>query len=316
MFLQRNSRWHSFFLRRPKNTQSFWTQSVGLNNPVPKKHGSISEIRRQVVRADWSRVGAESLWRDRTANRGRRQTFWNSLIQFWFAFFFLFGLHIKIKTNSPRRVPSSQPLADPVLPKQWASGSSIATLRALYCERVCSSQNIIQCNFVCPVGFRCYQMVIFTLPLQRVFISGCDKEVSWIRAECWERVLGITVVILPIIYLCAVWEGVGAALNKRLKDRLLPCLKSWLNWINEKEKGGTIKIDITKLIVVVGSMEGTLYQNVYKLEAVWFGSVYRILQRRVYYVGNRMQIWESLEQLKLAIRIKYKQQGVVSLAKC
>lgn len=69
-------------------------------------------------------------------------------------------------------------------------------------------------------------------------------------------------------------------------------------------------------MAVVGSMEGTLYQNVYKLEAVWFGSVYQILQRRVYYVGNRRQIWEPLEQLKLAMGIKYKQQGFVSLAKC
>lgn len=32
-------------------------------------------------------------------------------------------------------------------------------------------------------------------------------------------------------------------------------------------------------MVMVGSMEGTLYQNVYKLEAVWFGSVYQILQK-------------------------------------
>lgn len=38
-------------------------------------------------------------------------------------------------------------------------------------------------------------MIIFTLPLQRVFISGYNEEVSWKRADCWERVLGIAVVL-------------------------------------------------------------------------------------------------------------------------
>lgn len=46
-------------------------------------------------------------------------------------------------------------------------------------------------------------------------------------------------------YLCAVCEGGCALLNKRLEGWLLPCLKSWLNWIIH-EKG---RVEPPKLIV-------------------------------------------------------------------
>lgn len=61
-----------------------------------------------------------------------------------------------------------------------------------------------ECNtmqFRLPCWLRYYQMIIFTLPLQRVFISGYDKEVSWKRADCSEKVPGITVVLCSPLFI-------------------------------------------------------------------------------------------------------------------
>jgi len=49
-------------------------------------------------------------------------------------------------------------------------------------------------------------MIIFTLPLQRVFVGRYGKEISWKRADYCERVPGIAVVLYSPLFICVLFE--------------------------------------------------------------------------------------------------------------
>lgn len=70
------------------------------------------------------------------------------------------------------------------------AGSSMATLRASGC--VPGAPRVEhKCNCICTVGSKCYQMIIFTLALQRVFISGW-REISRKQSGLlWRFLIGL-----------------------------------------------------------------------------------------------------------------------------
>lgn len=68
--------------------------------------------------------------------------------------------------------------------EHWARWLLHGNLASVVCVQ--SPQSVTQCNCICTVGPKYYQMKIFTLSLQRVFISGLErniKKTAWIAVE-------------------------------------------------------------------------------------------------------------------------------------